>query len=80
MILEKKCEMCKQKFHLDEHQMGLVFDDKFFICGDCRTHTSDQDIKEWTQSVMRRSEVGMPISLWLINEQNKDKQPFIRHK
>gem|GEM_PF-2994819 len=36
------CEMCKQKFHLQEHQSGLVFDDKFFICEDCRTNTPDQ--------------------------------------
>jgi hypothetical protein len=35
---------------------------------------------EWTQNVMRRPEVGMPISLWLIHEQNKDKQPFLRQK
>jgi len=60
--------------------MGLVFDDKFFICADCRTNTSDQEIMEWTQSVMRQPGAGMPISLWLISEQNKDKQPFIRHK
>jgi len=60
--------------------MGLVFNDKFFICEDCRTNTSDQEMMEWSQSIMRGPGVGMPISLWLINEQNKDKQPFIRHK
>ena len=38
------CEMCKQKFHLQEHQSGLVFDDKFFICEDCRTNTPEQEI------------------------------------
>ena len=79
-ILEKTCEMCKHKFHLDKHQMGLVFDDKLFICEDCRTNTSDQEIMEWTQSIMRRPEAGMPISLWLIHEQNKDKQPFFGQK
>jgi hypothetical protein len=77
MILKKTCEMCKNKFHLYEHQMGLVFNDKFFICQDCQTHKSNQEIIEWTQGVMRRLEFGMPISLWLINEQNKDEQPFI---
>lgn len=77
MILQKTCEMCKHKFHLNEHQMGLVFNDKFFICQNCQTHTSNQEIMEWTQGVMRRLEFGMPISLWLINEQNKDKQPCI---
>jgi len=78
MILQKTCEMCKNKFHLNEHQTGLVFNDKFFICDDCRTHTSDQEIMGWAQSVMRRPEAGMPISLWLIHEQNKDKQLLIR--
>ena len=80
MILQKTCDMCKNKFHLNEHQTGLVFDDKFFICDDCRTHTSDQEFMEWTQSVMHRPEVGMPISLWMIHEQNKDKQPFFGQK
>ncbi|MBN2600196.1 MAG: hypothetical protein JXA75_06615 [Candidatus Thermoplasmatota archaeon] len=72
--------MCKQKFHLQEHQSGLVFDDKFFVCENCRTNTSEQDIKEWSQSTMRGSAAAMPISLWLIQEQNKDKLPFSRRK
>jgi len=80
MILQKTCEMCKHTFHLNEHQRGLVFNDKFFICQDCQTHTSNQEIIEWTQGVMRRLEFGMPISLWLIHEQNKDKQPFFGQK
>jgi hypothetical protein len=76
----KTCEMCKQTFPLNEHHMGLVFKDKFFICQDCQMHTSDQEIMEWTQNVMRHPEVGMPIPLWLIHEQNRDKQLLIRPK
>jgi hypothetical protein len=72
--------MCKQKFHLQEHQSGLVFNDKFFICEDCRTSTPEQDIIEWSQSTMRPAASGMPISLWLIQEQNKDKLPFSLRK
>lgn len=79
-ISEKMCEMCKQKFHLQEHQSGLVFDDKFFVCENCRTNTPEQEIKEWSQSTMRSSTSAMPISLWLIQEQNKDKLPFLRRK
>jgi hypothetical protein len=78
-ISEKMCEMCKQKFHLQEHQSGLVFDDKFFICEDCRTNTPEQEIMDWSQSMMRSS-AAMPISLWLIQEQNKNKPPFSRRK
>jgi hypothetical protein len=77
-ISEKTCEMCKQKFHLQDHQLGLVFDDKFFICEDCRTNTPEEDIIEWSQTTMRTSVAAMPISLWLIQEQNKNKQPFSR--
>ena len=79
-ISEKTCEMCKHKFHLQEHQSGLVFDDKFFICEDCRTNTPEPEIIEWSQSTMRSSASAMPISLWLIQEQNKDKPPFSRRK
>jgi hypothetical protein len=72
--------MCKARFHLDEHQSGLVFDDRFFICEECRTHTPEKEIMEWTQSIMHRPSMGMPISLWLIHEQNKNKQLFSRRK
>jgi len=71
--------MCKQKFHLQEHQSGLVFDDKFFICEGCRTNTPEQEIMEWSQTTMRSS-AAMPISLWLIQEQNKNKPPFSHTK
>ena len=79
-IQEKVCEMCKQKFHLQDHQCGLVFDDKFFICEDCRTNTPEQDIMDWSQSTMHQSTSAMPISLWLIQEQNKNKPLFSKRK
>lgn len=79
-ISEKKCEMCKQRFHLQDHQCGLVFDDKFFICEDCRTNTPEDEILGWSQTTMQSSASAMPISLWLIQEQNKNKQPFSRRK
>jgi len=78
--IPQTCEMCKQTFPLNEHHMGLVFNDKIFICQDCRTQTSDQEIMEWTQSIMRHPEIGMPIPLWLIHEQNRDKLLLIHRK
>ncbi|PNX53335.1 MAG: hypothetical protein BV458_04895 [Thermoplasmata archaeon M9B2D] len=72
--------MCKQRFHLKDHQSGLVFDEKFFICEDCRTNKPEQDFIQWSQSTMRPSASAMPISLWLIQEQNKDKPPFSLRK
>jgi hypothetical protein len=34
----------------------------------------------WSQSTMRQSTAAMPISLWLIQEQNKNKPPFSKRK
>jgi len=68
--------MCKHKFHLDEHENGLVIDDRFFICGDCRSQKPEQEIMEWSKSIMHCSGSPMPIALWLIQEQNKNKAPF----
>ena len=77
---EKTCDMCKNKFHLHDHRSGFVFDDKYFLCEHCSTQLSDEDLHCWTKSVMQDPEVGMPIGLWLIHEQNKDKPIFTRQK
>jgi len=34
---------------------------------------SEEDLSNWTKTVMQDSQNGMPIALWLIHEQNKDK-------
>ena len=77
---EKICGICQNKFHLHLHQKGLVFDDKIFVCEDCQTRTSDNDLLEWSKSTMQKPETGMPIALWLIHEQNKDKPLFSKIK
>ena len=70
---EKICNICSRKISLNNNQAGLVFDDKHFVCEDCcSNHTKDQ-IKTLTKTVMHTTEEGMPIGLWLIHEQNKDK-------
>ena len=75
---EKICEMCKTKFHLNQHKTGLVFDDKIFICEQCTTTATDEDLLEWSHTIMRTSENGMPVALWLIHEQNKNKPMFTK--
>jgi hypothetical protein len=79
-MAEKTCELCKTKFYLQENQHGLVFNDKFFICEDCHKHTSEDDLTTWSRSIMRTPQSGMPISLWLIHEQNKDKDLYSHQK
>ena len=77
---EKICGMCQNKFHLNDHQSGLVFNDKIFVCEQCSTNTSDEGMMEWTESIMQKPDCGMPIALWLIHEQNKDKPLFSKQK
>ncbi len=79
-IAEKTCELCHTKFFLHENQHGLVFSDKFFICEDCQKHTTEDELQAWSQSIMRSPQSGMPISLWLIHEQNKGKELFSSQK
>jgi len=77
---EKTCSICQNTFHLHEHQKGLVFDDKLFVCEECCSDRSEQDMMEWSRSVMQKPESGMPIALWLIHEQNKNKPMFSKQK
>ena len=77
---ETICSKCNNKISLHEHQSGLVFDDKFFICQDCCSSNSNEEIIKWTESVMQHPRTGMPIALWLIHEQNKDKPLFTKQK
>ena len=70
---EKNCSLCNRKIVLDEHPAGLVFADKHFLCEDCSTKHSKDDLIMWTKSIMHSPQTGMPIALWLIHEQNKDK-------
>ena len=58
---------------LSEHPSGLVFEDEHFLCEDCRNTHSEEDLMNWTKTVMQSPQNGMPIALWLIHEQNKDK-------
>ncbi len=77
---EKICGICQNKFHLHEHKSGLVFDDKIFVCENCTKNTSDECLDEWSNSTMQHPDCGMPVSLWLIQEQNKNKPPFSMKK
>ncbi len=52
---------------------GLVFKDELFICGNCREKHNSVELKRLTKTIMQDPFNGMPIGLWLIHEQNKDK-------
>ena len=70
---EKTCDVCSKKISLDHNHLGLVFNDEHFVCQDCCTTHSNEELRNLTKTVMHTTENGMPIGLWLIHEQNKDK-------
>jgi hypothetical protein len=74
------CEKCRTEIDLDSNKSGLVFNDKIFVCEECCKHSSDDEIQEWSKSIMRKDDCGMPIALWLVHEQNKDKVMFSKQK
>jgi len=65
--------VCNKKILLDEHPLGLVFKDEHFLCEECSDKHSKEDLSKLSKTIMQSSENGMPIALWLIHEQNKDK-------
>jgi len=70
---EKTCKICSRKISLHENPSGLVFKDNMFVCEDCTKKHSHDEIKAFTKTTMQDQFNGMPIGLWLIHEQNKDK-------
>jgi transposase-like protein len=71
--MEKKCELCNRDMLLKTNLSGLVYDDKHFLCEKCHDNHSDEELYDWIKTKMKDPKKGMPISLWLIHEQNKDK-------
>ena len=65
--------ICNKKMLIAEHPLGLVFKDKHFVCESCSCKHSKEEISKLTKTIMQSQQNGMPIALWLIHEQNKDK-------
>lgn len=78
-MVMRTCGVCKTEIDLNEHQSGFVFDDKIFVCQEC-CQKNDHHHDDWPQSVMQKQGNCMPIGLWLIHEQNKDKRMFSKQK
>ena len=79
MVITRKCEICEKDFDLHHNRLGLVIDEHHFICESCNKELSDDDRENLPVSVMHSEVKEMPIALWLIQEQNKDK-PFMSCK
>ena len=62
-----------KKIALADHPLGLVFEDKIFVCEDCSSKHSREKISKLSKTTMQSPHSGMPIALWLIHEQNRDK-------
>lgn len=72
-MLEKICDICSKKINLYDHPLGLVFEDQIFICQDCSIKHSQKELSKLTKTIMQSPHNGMPIALWIIHEQNRDK-------
>ena len=70
---EKTCSLCSRRISLGENLSGLVFNDKNFVCAECCENNSEEELMELTKTIMQSPSNGMPITLWLIHEQNKHK-------
>jgi hypothetical protein len=68
---ERICSLCNRGFLLEENRGGVVFDDEHFLCEECTKNNPDDELDKFTKTTMNQT--GMPICLWLIHEQNKDK-------
>ncbi|MEM0466001.1 MAG: hypothetical protein QXX20_00150 [Candidatus Thermoplasmatota archaeon] len=79
-MVQRICEICKHTIDLNDHLKGLVFDDTIFVCEECCSHAPDDRLAHWSHTSLKLSECGMPIGLWLIHEQNKDKPLFGKAK
>lgn len=71
-IPEKICSVCLRNFSLSQNPSGLVFLDKHFVCEDC-CDSRTNEISNFTKTIMQSPNNGMPIALWLLHEQNKNK-------
>ena len=65
--------VCKDKMLLDNHPLGLVFKDEHFVCEKCSDKHSKLELSKLNKTIMQSPQNGMPIALWLIHEQNKNK-------
>ena len=72
-MITKKCEICEKDFNLQNNRLGLVIDEHHFICESCNKQLNEDDREHLSVSVMHSEIKEMPIALWLIQEQNKDK-------
>ena len=76
-ITETLCELCSKRISLKDHPLGLVFENSIFVCEDCSTKHSKEEITKLSKTIMLTSHNGMPIALWLIQQQNKNKTMMI---
>ena len=72
-MAEKTCLICSKKINPNEHPLGLVFEDKHFVCEECNNKHSREELYKLSKTIMQSTHNGMPIALWLIHQQNKNK-------
>ena len=72
--------VCSRRVRLRENPDGLMFGDEHFLCQSCNHKQPEEKIQKWTSTIMQNPTKGMPVSLWLIHEENKDKTIMTSNK
>lgn len=72
-MTKKVCKICNKDMDLHQNRSGVVIDNKFFICEQCHETADVEEEGFDLSSIMSAKHKEMPIALWMIQEQNKDK-------
>lgn len=65
------CDFCKKEIFFDENLSGLVIFNKFFVCEECCTNTTNNDLSYWAEMKNAKLTDIKPIALWQMEEKHK---------
>jgi hypothetical protein len=67
------CDMCKTPMLFEKNLGGLVIHSKFFACEKCCQEASKNDLENWTESRIAKTNDVEIIGLWLMEKENRTK-------
>jgi len=65
------CDICGQEFSLEKNLSGLVLLNKYFACGECCKHASNETLNSWIKTRNVKIQDAKPIALLVMQKKNK---------
>ena len=62
-MFEQTCDGCSKKISLNQNPSGLVFEDKHYVCEDCCSTHSNEELKILTKTVIARFIVSISTTV-----------------